>query len=296
MIGQTLSHYRLVEQIDADGMGVVYRAHDEQLERDVAVKVLPAGMLADEEARRRFRNEALALAKINHPNIATVHEFGNMGNTDFLVAEYMPGITLDEKLKESTLPLKDTVRLGSQLALGLSVAHEQGVVHRDLKPGNLRLTPDGRLKILDFGLAELMPTGREEDIAKTLTQSPNLVGTLPCTAPEQLRGQGVDARSDIWVAGAVLCEMATERKPFPESSTPILCDAILNRDPITPNELNPKISPGLQNVLMKALAKDPSLRYQSSRELGVDLERIMAGISPVTQEGGRRSRCLQLEC
>jgi eukaryotic-like serine/threonine-protein kinase len=292
MIGQTLSHYRLVEQIGAGGMGVVYRGHDEQLERDVAVKVLPAGMLADEEARRRFRNEALVLAKINHPNIATVHEFGNRGNTDFLVTEYIPGTTLDEKLKESTLPLMDTVRLGSQLALGLSVAHEQGVVHRDLKPGNLRLTPDGRLKILDFGLAELMPSGGETDIAKTLTQSPNIVGTLPYMAPEQLRGHGADARSDIWAAGAVLYEMATGRRPFPESSTPILCDAILNRDPVTPSELNPKISPGLENVIMKALAKDPSLRYQSSRELGVDLERITAGIAPVAQAHRTKSKPL----
>ncbi len=159
MIGKTLSHYRLKEQIGAGGMGVVYRALDEQLERDVAVKVLPVGMLSDEGARRRFRTEALALAKINHPNIATVHEFGNQADTDFLVTEYIPGITLDEQLREGSLPLMDTVRLGSQLALGLSVAHEQGVVHRDLKPGNLRLTPDRRLKILDFGLAQLMPQG-----------------------------------------------------------------------------------------------------------------------------------------
>ena len=281
MIGQSLSHYRLMEQIGAGGMGVVYRAHDEHLERDVAVKVLPAGMLSDEGARRRFRTEALALAKINHPNIATVHEFGNQANTDFLVTEFIPGITLDERLKESSLPLMDTVRLGSQLALGLSVAHEQGVVHRDLKPGNLRLTPDGRLKILDFGLAQLMPQGGEADIARTLTQAQGMVGTLPYMAPEQLRGEGADSRSDIWAAGAVLYEMATGQRAFPEANPALLCNAILMKDPEPPSSLNPKVSPGLENVILKALAKEPGHRYQTARELGVDLDRITAGITPV---------------
>lgn len=144
LIGNTLSHYRVVEQIGAGGMGIVYRARDEKLERDVALKVLPAGMLADEDARRRFRKEALALGKLNHPNIATVHEFGCESSTDFIVTEYIAGVTLDDRLRSGTLPLKEVVRLGSQLAQGLSAAHEQGIVHRDLKPGNLRLTPDGR--------------------------------------------------------------------------------------------------------------------------------------------------------
>ena len=288
MIGKTLSHYRLKEQIGAGGMGVVYRAMDEQLERDVAVKVLPAGMLSDEGARRRFRTEALALAKINHPNIATVHEFGNQADTDFLVTEYIPGITLDEKLREGSLPLMDTVRLGSQLALGLSVAHEQGVVHRDLKPGNLRLTPDGRLKILDFGLAQLMPQGDEADIARTLTQAQGMVGTLPYMSPEQLRGEGADSRSDIWAAGAVLYEMATGQRAFPEANSALLCNAILMKDPEPPSSLNPKISPGLENVILKALAKEPGHRYQTARELGVDLDRITAGITPVGRIERRR--------
>ena len=283
MIGQSLSHYRLVEQIGAGGMGVVYRAHDEQLERDVAVKVLPAGMLTDDRARRRFRTEALALAKLNHPNIATVHEFGNQANTDFLVTEYIPGITLDEKLEKGGLPLKDTVLLGSQLAVGLSVAHEQGIIHRDLKPGNLRLTPDGRLKILDFGLAQLMPQGGETDIARTLTQAQGMVGTLPYMAPEQLRGEGADVRSDIWAAGAVLYEMATGERAFPDANPAMLCNAILAKDPEPPSSRNPMISPGLENVILKALAKDPGHRYQSAKELAVDLERITAGITPVAR-------------
>src|SRR3981081_4726883 len=152
MLGQKLSHYRVVEQIGAGEMGGGYLVHEEQRERGVAIKVLPAGLLRDEAARRRFRKEALALGKLNHPNIATVHEFGSQDGLDFLVTTYIPGIDVAQTLKNSGLHLKEVVRLGSQLALGLEAAHEQGVVHRDLKPGNLRITPDGRLKILDFGL------------------------------------------------------------------------------------------------------------------------------------------------
>jgi tetratricopeptide (TPR) repeat protein len=271
-------------------MGVVYRAHDEQLERDVAIKVLPAGLLSDEAARRRFRKEALALAKLNHPNIATVHEFGSQDGLDFLVTEYIPGITLDQTLKKSGLPLKEAVRLGSQLALGLEAAHEQGVVHRDLKPGNLRITPDGRLKILDFGLAQLVPKGGEASLA-TLTDSHGLLmGTLPYMAPEQLRGGMPDARSDLWAAGAVLYEMATGQRAFPERSTPMLSDAILNREPQAPSKVNRRISPGLENIIVKTLAKEPEHRYQTAKELHVDLERLTAGIVPQASAGPGSAR------
>src|SRR5262249_10920278 len=193
MIGRTLSHYRIEEQIGTGGMGVVYRAHDEHLERDVALKVLATGTLADEDSRRRFRKEALALAKLNHPNIAIVHEFGNQKNVDFLVTEFIPGVTLDQKLAHDRSSVKEILDWGRQLAEGLRAAHEQGVIHRDLKPGNLRLTPDGRLKILDFGLAQLIP--QDGDIAATLSQSQTFAGTAPYMAPEQLRGEVADARS-----------------------------------------------------------------------------------------------------
>jgi len=179
LVGHTLGHYRIIEQIGAGGMGVVYRAHDEQLERDVAVKVLPVGTLADETARKRFRKEALALAKLNHPNIATIFEFSTQNGTDYLVTEYISGQTLDEKLATGALLEKEVVSLGVQLAQGLSAAHEQGIVHRDLKPANLRLTSDGRLKILDFGLAQLMPHASEVGMTATLTQSQEVTGTLP---------------------------------------------------------------------------------------------------------------------
>src|ERR1700751_5329971 len=171
MLNETLSRYRVLEQIGAGGMGVVYRARDEQLERDVAIKVLPPRSLADEAARKRFRKEALSLARLNHPNIATVHEFGSQDGIDFLVTEYIAGSTLDASLARGPLPVAEVVRLGAQLADGLAAAHDQGIVHRDLKPGNLRLTSDGRLKILDFGLAQFAPRASEMGLTATMTQS-----------------------------------------------------------------------------------------------------------------------------
>ncbi len=193
-IGQILGHYRIVEQIGAGGMGVVYRAHDERLDRDVALKMLPAGTLADEATRTRFRKEALALAKLDHPNVATIHEFGSQSGVDFLVTAYVPGITLDAKLDSGALSEADVISLGIQLAQGLAAAHEQGVIHRDLKPGNLRLTPDRRLKILDFGLARLIEPEGNGTLTATLTKSQEVTGTLPYMAPEQLRGQKADSQ------------------------------------------------------------------------------------------------------
>ena len=214
MVGETISHYRILAQIGAGGMGVVYKAYDEQLEREVALKLLSPGLLADEGARKRFRGEALALARLNHPNIATIFEFGNDDAADFLVTEYIPGITLDMKLSAGALDLEEVIRLGIQLATGLGEAHSQGLIHRDLKPGNLRVAPDGRLKILDFGLAQLAPRPSDSDLTASLTQTQDMAGTLPYMAPEQLRGSVADARTDLWAAGAVLHEMATGKRPF----------------------------------------------------------------------------------
>jgi len=280
MIGDRLSHYRLVEKIGAGGMGVVYRAHDQQLERDVAIKVLSAGMLADDGARKRFRKEALALAKLNHPNVAMVFEFGSEGDLDFLVTEYIPGVTLDAKISHKPIPLKELVDLGTQFAHGLAAAHQQGIVHRDLKPGNLRLTPDGRLKILDFGLAELAPRASDLGMTITVTKTTDVTGTVPYMAPEQLRAEPTDLRSDIWSAGAVLYEMATGRRPFPQSNGPLLMAAILTEDPAPPSKADPKFPPNLENIILKSLDKDPKRRYQSANELAVDLERVASASGP----------------
>ena len=272
MIGRKLSHYRIEERIGAGGMGVVYRAHDEQLDRDVAIKVLPSRSLTDESARKRFRKEALSLARLNHPNIATVHEFGTEGETDFLVTEFIPGVTLDSKLARGPLPPDETLRLGMQLAAGLAAAHAEGVVHRDLKPGNLRLTKDGRLKILDFGLAQLAPHPAQDAAAETISQSHDTSGTLPYMAPEQLSGETADPRTDIWAAGAVLYETATGRRPFVQPTAPLVVNAILNQSPETPSKVNPAVPVFLDAVILKALARDRAQRYQSAAELGAALQ------------------------
>lgn len=281
MIGKRLSHYRIVEQIGAGGMGVVYRAHDEQLDRDVAIKVLPPGVLTDETARKRFRKEALSLARLNHPNVATVHEFGSEGDTDFLVIEYIAGITLDAKLARGPLPPAEVVRLGVQLAAGLEAAHREGIVHRDLKPGNLRLTVDGRLKILDFGLAHLVPQPGDQGMTVTITQSRETSGTLPYMSPEQLSGEIADARTDVWSAGAVLYEMATGKRPFPQTVPALLINSILNQTPDAPSKLNSAMPASLDAVILKALAHDRKQRYQSAAELGADLERPLTLTSAV---------------
>jgi serine/threonine protein kinase/Flp pilus assembly protein TadD len=272
--GRTLSHYRILEEIGRGGMGVVYRARDERLEKDVAIKVLAPGTLADEASRKRFRREALALAKLNHPNITTVHDFDTRDGIDFLVMEYIPGAVLSEKLAAGPLPEKDVIRLGRQLADGLAAAHEQGLIHRDLKPGNLRLTTDSRLKILDFGLAKLLQRDADKTVDSQLTLIPEGAGTLPYMAPEQLRGETTDARTDIFAAGIVLYEMATGQRPFRETSGVLLSDSIQHRAPEKARKINPRISAALDRTIARALAKDPARRHQSAKELWVELERM----------------------
>ena len=273
MIGQTISHYRILEKLGGGGMGVVYRARDEQLERDVALKHLPPKVLADEAARKQFRKEALALARLNHPNIATVFELGSQDGIDFLAMELIPGLSVLEKLKEGPLDEREIVRLGMQMADGLAAAHEQGVIHRDLKPANVIVTPDGRLKILDFGLAKFVHPELAGDVTQSIATDTNIVsGTVPYMSPEQLRGLPVDARSDIYAAGAVLYEMSAAQRPFPQTQGAELMGAILHQSPVALRAVNPAVSPGLESVVNKMLEKDPGQRYQSAREFRIALE------------------------
>src|ERR1700688_1807639 len=276
VVGQRLGHYRIEERIGAGGMGIVYRAHDEHLDREVAIKLLPPGTLADDVSRRRFHKEAMALSRLNHPNIATIHDFDTQEGVDFLVMEYIPGITLSEMLAGQLLAEKEVIALGAQLAEGLSAAHEQGVIHRDLKPSNVRLTPDRRLKILDFGLAKLLlPVTASATTARC--ESHPMAGTLPYMAPEQLLGREIDARTDIHAAGSVLYEMATGRRPFAEVESSQLVGAILGRPPLSPGALNPNSSPELERIIGKCLEKEPENRYQSAKELAIDLRRLQTG-------------------
>jgi eukaryotic-like serine/threonine-protein kinase len=279
MIGETLSHYRIVEKVASGGMGVVYRAHDEQLERDVAIKVLPAGTLSDEASRRRFRKEALALAKLSHPNIETIYEFDTQDGMDFLVMEYVPGKTLAETLANGPLPEKEVVAIGLQITAAMEEAHGRGIVHRDLKPRNIAITGKGKAKVLDFGLAKLLPQASDLT-AETLTETQAGAGTLPYMPPEQLEGEAVDERADIYTIGTVLYEMATDQRAFPEEMASRLIDAILHRPPAAPRSLNPRVSPELERIILKCLDKDPARRYQSAKELSVDLGRLGDSSSP----------------
>jgi len=272
MVGQKLSHYRILEQIGAGGMGTVYRAHDERLDRDVALKVLAQNLADDQEFVARFRREARTLSKLNHPNIATVHDYDSDSGTTFLVMELVPGPNLASKIRGGPLPEGEIVRLGLQLLQGLRAAHAEGIIHRDLKPGNLCETLDGRLKILDFGLARTMQSDLE--VTQSFATNTGMVGTLPYMAPEQLRGDPLDARTDLYSAGVVLYQLATGRLPFAASFAPRLIDSILHENPVPPRELNPYLSPGLEQVIGKALQKDPENRPRSAEEMQSALESL----------------------
>jgi len=289
-IGQVLGHYRIVELVGAGGMGVVYRAHDEQLHRDVAVKILPKVGLLSEAAQRQFRREAHSLAKITDPNVAMAFDFGHDSGLDYLVTEYVSGITLDAKIAGRPLPESEVLRLGRQLASGLEAAHRESVIHRDLKPGNLRVTPEERLKILDFGLAFLLQADASAGATAPLTDTYSATGTLPYMAPEQVKGLKPDARADIWSAGAVLYEMSTGRRPFGDLLGAQLVAAILEQSPLPPRSLNPKISEGLERVILRALQKDPGERYQSAGDLRIDLANLTTGTMPIGAISVPRSR------
>ncbi len=281
MVNETFGHYRIVEKVGAGGMGVVYRARDERLERDVALKLLPPGAVADEERRKRFRKEAMALSRLNHPNIATIYDFDTERDVDFLAMEYISGATLGEKLASGPLPEADVLRLGRQAAEALEAAHEKGMIHRDLKPANIMVTATGLVKVLDFGLAKLFrPTETMETTLAGATGPQALVGTLPYMAPEQLEGRAVDQRTDIHALGAVLYEMATGRRVFPEESPSQIIQAVLLRKPELPASLGGGVSDGLKRIILRCLEKNPADRYASARELVADLTRAEAGDLP----------------
>jgi eukaryotic-like serine/threonine-protein kinase len=284
MIGQTLGHYRVLEKIGEGGMGVVYRANDQRLDRNVALKILPPGTLTDEAARRRFHKEALALARLSHPNIGVIHDYDAQDGVDFLVMEYIAGTTLAVKLAGCCLVEKEVLALGSQIAAALEEAHEHGVVHSDLKPGNVMVTPKGLAKVLDFGLAKLLRPPSEAAATESFTETLAGAGTLPYMAPEQLRGECVDSRTDIHALGALLYQMATGQRSYRDDIAPRLIESILHQAPVPPRALNPRTSPALEQVILKCLEKDPESRYQSAKEVGVDLHRLSAP-SAVTTAG-----------
>jgi TolB-like protein/tetratricopeptide (TPR) repeat protein len=264
----------VLQRIGAGGMGVVYRARDERLRREVAIKVLPAGTLDDPERRARFHREAVALAQLNHPGIATLFEFDRAGDLDFLVMEHVAGETLERHLARAPLAEGEIVALGLQIAEALAAAHEQGVVHRDLKPGNVIVTPRGRVKLLDFGVAKFVGGERAEvDPLRTTGASaaPGALGTLPYMAPEQLLDTGVDARTDLYALGVVLYRMATGRLPFEGLPPLALMNRILNEPPAPPGALRTGLSPRIEGVILRCLEKEPARRPASAQAVAAEL-------------------------
>lgn len=290
MIGEKILERYLVRELLGEGsMGDVYKAYDERLRCDVALKFLPETHRFDEKARAHFLREARALARTNHPNICNVRDFVDYQGTEVLVMEYVE-VTLSRRLSEGPLEEHEIVRLGIQLAEGLGAAHQAGVLHRDLKPGNLGVTPDGRLKILDFGLAKMIAGTEESPLSLSTSDEFTVKGTLPYIAPEILRGGKPDPRSDLFSAGCVLYEMATARRAFPQDDGLTLWHGILNLDPTPPREIRPQLSAGLERVIVQCLAKDPAQRYGAMSELVLALRRIRRwGFLPLLPAWLRRS-------
>jgi len=279
LVGKVLAHYRILEQIGRGGMGVVYRAHDEALRRDVAVKVLPPSFATDPDRLRRFEQEARSAGALNHPNILAIYDFGEHEGSPYVVSELLEGKTLREQMGGQAIPVRKTVDYGIQIARGLSAAHEKRIVHRDLKPENIFVTGDGRVKILDFGIAKLLaPEEVRVDDGVTATQSLTeagvLLGTTGYMSPEQVRGESVDHRSDLFSLGTVLYEMLSGRNAFGGATPADTMSAILSHDPPSLSALREDIPPDLDRTIRRCLEKSTRERFQTAWDLASDLERL----------------------
>src|SRR5260370_20452085 len=290
-LGAHLGPYQILAPLGAGGMGVVYRARDERLERDVAIKVLPPGLLTDEPARRRFRKEALALARLSHPNIAAVYDVGEHDGVDYLVMECVPGQSLAKKLKSGPLPAKEALSLGIQVASALEEAHEQGVVHRDLKQSNIMVTPNGQAKVLDFGLAMLLAPVDAGDVTLSFAETRGPVGTPHYMSPEQAEGKVVSGRSDLRSFGVVLYESLVRKAAFDGENALAILRAVTQETPKPLRDIRPDAPEEAESIVSHALEKDMSKRYQSASEMSGDLSAVLAKLSaPAVPPAGREVR------
>ncbi|MBV9609293.1 MAG: protein kinase, partial [Acidobacteria bacterium] len=276
MIAETISHYRILQKLGGGGMGVVFEAEDLNLGRKVAIKFLPKEFADDPNALERFRREARAASAINHPNICTIHDFGEVDARPYIVMEYLEGQTLDRFIDGKPVDKDTLMELAIQILEALSLAHKKGIVHRDIKPSNIFVTDTGQAKVLDFGLAKMTSTKAEMAAAQPtrLTNPGTAVGTVSYMAPEQVRGREVDARADVFSFAVVLYEMATGVSPFRGETSGVIFSAILEQTPVSPLQLNADLPAALEHILAKALEKDPNLRYQSAADMCTDLKRL----------------------
>src|SRR6202453_2274760 len=280
--GTILGPYQILAPLGAGGMGEVYRAHDTRLDRDVAVKVLPESFARDAERLRRFEQEARAVAALNHPNIVAVHDIGSQDGIEYIVSELLDGRPLREQLEDGALPYRQALEIARSVSDGLAAAHSRGIVHRDLKPENIFCTRDGRVKVLDFGLAKQIPphaataggTMAAVTISDVHTQPGTVMGTVGYMSPEQVRGAETDHRSDIFSLGAILYEMLSGRRAVRRETTAETMTAILREEPAELTGTNAALSPGLQRIVHRCLEKEPTQRFQSAADLGFALEAL----------------------